>query len=209
MALQVQKDDEVQILTSGGAVDPNMYRVDFTKKDVVGLVCDATGCPIKVHNSRIHKILKEENQMSDTATATIDTTAEGVSLEPAKTPRPRKVKTPPTPVDFDALVNAGFEVYNKFGMNLGKDAKVQGIDVAAHCVIGTFTNSNSENGPKPVTGIDIDAQFEGYEIFNTYNGTLGKKGKQAGRRFAFNEKMTREKKIKQLLKKEYVQHTVS
>lgn len=204
MALQVHKDDEVQILTSGGVVDPNNYRVDYTKKDLVGLVCNATGCPIKVHNSRIHKILEEENQMSETATATIETT-EGVTLEEAKAPRVRKAKTSPTPVDFDALVNSGLEVWNKFGMNLGKDAKVQGIDVGAHCVIGTFINEE----PKLVGEIDPGAEFEGYEIFNTYNGTLGKKGKQAGRRFAFTDKMTREKKVKQLQKKEYSQHTVS
>ena len=208
MALQVHKDDEVQILTSGGVIDPNKYRVNFTKKDVVGLVCDATGCPIKVHNSRIHKILKEE-QMSDIATVIIDETVEGVTLEPAKPTRIRKVKAPPALVNFDTMVNDGFEVWNKFGMNLGKDTKVQGIGVAAHCVIGTFINDDSENGPKPVDGIEIGASFEGYEIFNTYNGTLGKKGKQSGRRFTFTEKMTREKKVKQLQRKEYVQHNVS
>jgi len=202
MALAVQKDDEVQILTSGGVLDPNNYQVESTKKDAIVLLCKDTGRTIKVHNSRIHKVLKEENQMSETATVTSETT-EGVTLE-AAAPKVRKTKTPPTPVDFDALVNSGLEVWNKFGMNLGSDAKVQGIGVGAHCVIGTFVNEES----RAVAGVEVGASFEGYEIFNTYNGTLGKKGKQSGRRFRFTEKMTREKKIKQLSKKNYVQHNI-
>ena len=115
----------------------------------------------------------------------VGTDTPSVTTKPKKTP-----KAPPAKIDFDEIVNDGFEVWSKGGLSLGDDPKVSAINVAAHCVI-------DEEGT-------ID---RGYEVFNSYNGTRGAKGK-GGKRYSFSEKMTVERKRKLLEKKGYIQHTV-
>ena len=213
MSARVFGGEEVKILTSGGEIDPNTYNVQFVKRDLIGLACKETGITIKVNNQRIYKVIKE-NEMnetennsnvatieSDNGTQTMEPTeitvepsqdenTEGETAKEEKPKKAKKTKTPPQPIDFDAMVNDGFEVWTRSGLSLGDDPKVSAIAVAAHCVID----------PE-------DVEERGYEVFNSYNGTRGAKGK-GGKRYLFTEKMTIEKKRKTLAKKGYVQHEV-
>ena len=193
MNAQVIGGEKVQILTSGGEVDPNTYFVEFVGRGLVGLTCKETGILIKVNDQRIHKII-EEKKMIDNDTATIDETAtaevissETTSEAPKATP---KTKTDPEPIDFDEMVRNGYEVWSKENLSLGDDPKVSSIRVAAHCVIDPDGTPN-----------------RGYEIFNSYNGTRGKKG-TAGKRYLFNDKTTYDKKVKNLEKKNYTRHEI-
>lgn len=196
MIAKVTGGEEVKILTSGGEIDPNTYNVKYIKHGLVGLTCKETGLTIKVNNKRIFKIINQEkNVMSNENTAVIDETiietpefeAPAAETQPVK--KVRTPKAPPAQIDFDAMVNDGFEVWTKTGLNLGDDPKVAAIQVAAHCVID----------PEGV-------ENRGYEVFNSYNGTRGAKSKP-GKRYAFTEKNTVEKKRKALEKKGYRQHT--
>lgn len=195
MIARVTGGEEVKILTSCGELDPNTYNVQFVKHGLVGLACNETGITIKVNNQRIHKII-EENTMSTENTAVIDETVIDAPEFAASTDetisKPVKTKTPKAPpeqIDFDAIVNDGFEVWTKPGLTLGDDPKVAAISVAAHCVIDPEGTEN-----------------RGYVVFNSYNGTRGAKGK-GGKRYDFVEgKMTVEKKRKTLEKKGYSQH---
>jgi len=195
MNARVTGGEEVKILTSGGDVDPNTYNVKFVKHGLVGLACKETGITIKVNNQRIHKVI-EENIMN-TETAVIDETtvietpefAASTNREQVKVKKVKTPKAPPAKIDFDAIVNDGFEVWTKVGLTLGDDPKVSAISVAAHCVIDPEGTED-----------------RGYVVFNSYNGTRGAKGK-GGKRYGFSEKMTVEKKRKTLGKKGYVQHT--
>ena len=196
MSVKVFGGEEVQILTSGGELDPNPYKVDFVKGTLVGLINQETSAQIKIHNSRIDQIIhkKEIGMSTDTSAVVDDVVVENPEFtadDTVKTPdKVKREKTPPQPIDFDQMVEDGLEVWNKFGLTLGDDPKVQGIEVGAHCVIDHEDTTN-----------------RGYIIFNSYNGTRGKKGKQ-GKRYDFSEKMTAEKKRRQLEKKGYAQHTV-
>ena len=196
MIAQVFGGERVQILTSGGEVDPNTYLVEFAGRGLVGLVCKETGILIKVNNQRIHKIM-EKKMTENENTAVIDVseietqevTMEESSSSSTETSQP-KAPASNEPIDFDQMVQDGFEVWTKNGLNLGEDPKVAAIQVSAHCVI------DPENTPN-----------RGYEIFNSYNGTRGKKAKP-GKRYLFTEKMNFEKKQKTLEKKGYVQHGI-
>ncbi|MHA1839871.1 MAG: hypothetical protein ACTSYO_07970 [Candidatus Ranarchaeia archaeon] len=197
MSVRVFGGEEVQILTSGGEIDPNPYKVEFVKGTLVGLTNQETNAQIKIHNSRIDQVIIKKEIEMNTDTAVIDdvvvespefTAGDTVAETPVKAKREKK--SPPQPIDFDQMVEDGLEVWSKFGLTLGDDPKVQGIEVGAHCVI------EPEN-----------AEDRGYTIFNSYNGTRGKKGKQ-GKHYSFSEKMTAEKKRRQLEKKGYKQHAV-
>lgn len=201
MKARVTGGEEVRILTSGGEVDPNIYNVKFVKHGLVGLTCRETGITIKVNNQRIHKIIKEKNMNNDGTAVlnetTIDTpeftSNENETQEQTQSENTEKKtsKAPPEKIDFDAMVEAGFEVWTKTGLSLGSDPKISAISVAAHCVI----DPESADGDR------------GYEVFNSYNGTRGAKGK-GGKHYLFTEKMTVEKKRKALEKKGYIQHQV-
>jgi hypothetical protein len=201
MNATVAGGEVVQILTSGGEVDPNTYNVKYVKHGLVGLTCKETGITVKVNNQRIHRIIKQqENIMNNESTAVIDettietpefaaSTAETL-VQPEKVKKVKTPKAPPAKIDFDSIVENGFEVWTKTGLTLGDDPKVSAIQVAAHCVIDPEGTED-----------------RGYEVFNSYNGTRGAKGK-GGKRYGFSEKMTVEKKRKTLEKKGYIQHTV-
>ena len=203
MSATVIGGEEVRILTSGGDIDPNTYTVQYVKHGLVGLTCKETSITIKVNNQRIHKILKKDNTMNTENTAIIDETittidtpefaasTDGTPIQP-KVKKVKTPKAPPEKIDFDAIVNDGFEVWTKTGLSLGEDPKVSAIQVAAHCVIDPADHEN---------------ETRGYEVFNSYNGTRGAKGK-GGKRYDLTEKMTVEKKRKTLEKKGYIQHTV-
>jgi hypothetical protein len=189
MGATVFGGENVQILTSGGKIDPNIYNVEFIKKDLIGLSCKETGIQIKVNNQRIYKVLNQKgNEMNDIATvdkiATKVVGTPGFSITPK--PKIKSAKSQPIKIDFDSMAENGFEIWTKSGLSLGDDPKVTKINVAAHCII--------DPSPEP----------RGYEVFNSYNGTRGVKGKN-GKRYYFSEKMTLEKKRKLLAKKGYVQ----
>lgn len=199
----VTEGEEVKIRTSGGEIDPNTYKVEFIKRDLVGLTCKETGILIKVNNQRILKIIKqEEKKMNKIESAVIDIetgrltrpeqeTSEIVVEETIETQESPETPTEESTVlNLDQLVQDGFEVWTKNGLSLGTDPKVSTINVAAHCVI------DPEDTPN-----------RGYEIFNSYNGSRGKKGK-VGKRYAFTDKMTVEKKRLALEKKGYTLHTI-
>lgn len=194
MIAQLNQGEKVRIRTSGGEIDPNTYRVNFVNRDLVGLTCEETGILIKVNNQRICKILKEKKMSEETTTVMDETEAEVENSENNDVETSEKTekteKTQPKPIDFDQMVRDGFEVWSKGGLHLGDDPKVASIQVAAHCVI------DPEDTPN-----------RGYEVFNSYNGTRGKKGK-GGKRYLFTDKMTLEKKRKTLEKKEYTRHEI-
>lgn len=200
MKARVTGGEEVQILTSGGEIDPNTYNVKFIKHGLVGLTCKETGITVKVNNQRIHKVTKEKNMNNDSTAVLNETTIDTPEFtsdgdETQNQPQIGKIeektsKAPPEKIDFDAMVNDGFEVWTKTGLSLGSDPKVATISVAAHCIID----------PE-------DTEDRGYEVFNSYNGTRGAKGK-GGKRYFFTEKRTVEKKRKALEKKGYIQHQV-
>lgn len=209
----------VLIYTSGGKEDPLVYKVDQIKRAIAHLVCEKTGKSLKVHRTRIREILGQEAGMgrnaavelddeliedvgeeTDTTIENADTsdsdgggddegggaTATATASKPPKAPKqpkepkaPKPPKAAPTPVDFSALVAQGHEVWTK--ENLSFD--VESVKVDAHCVISPDQKS--------------------YRVFNTYNGSLGKKG-ATGTDYEFTESMTLDKKRKSLEKKGYV-----
>lgn len=185
-----KNQDSVKILTSQGSIDPNIYTVDFVNGTTVGITNQSTNVQTKVHSSRIHEILGENTM--DTTTTTETTTTK------PKAKRVRKAKAPPVPVDFDALVADGYEPWIKTGLSLGSDAKVADIKVAAVCLIDSQGRHESLTAPDSAHPVGT----AGYEIFNIYNGTRGKKGR-VGKFFPFTEKNTIEKKRKSLEKNGY------
>lgn len=193
MSAQVIGGERVKILTSGGEVDPNTYFVEFVGRGLVGLTCKETGILIKVNDQRIHKIIEEKKMSDNESTAVIDETVQTEDFNQetsSENTTTTKTKSDPEPIDFDGMVRNGYEVWSKSNLSLGDDPKVAAIQVAAHCVI------DPEDTPN-----------RGYEIFNSYNGTRGKKGTK-GKRYLFNDKTTYEKKIKTLDKKGYTKHQI-
>jgi hypothetical protein len=193
--MSVNIGNSVQILTSQGSIDPNIYIVNYVKGTQVGLTNQATGIQTKVHSSRIHGTLGEIEMDNIVTTETI--TTDETETPKIKIKRTRTPKTPTALVDFNALVADGYEPWVKGGLSLGSDNKVKDIRVAAACLIdtqGRLDNEGLENG--------LDQSRSGFEIFNLYNGTRGKKSKR-GKFFPFTEKNTIEKKRKSLEKNGY------
>jgi hypothetical protein len=189
--MNFRNKDSVKILTSQGSIDPNIYVVDFVSGTTVGITNQSTNVQTKVHSSRIHEVLGENAMDTD------NTTTETTTVKP-KAKRVRKAKTPPAPVDFDALVADGYEPWIKRGLSLGSDAKVASIQVAAVCLIDSQGRHEALTAPDSAHPVGT----AGYEIFNLYDGTRGKKGK-VGKFFPFTEKNTIEKKRKSLEKGGY------
>lgn len=195
-----QPGDRVLILTSELQEDPNVYLLEEIKRSVAFLKSEDTGCQVKAHKSRIRQVLQEDdmndnnvNEVENESTAVVNET-EGDTPEepktvlvdeeqPKKAKRTRAPKPDPVKVDFEQAPFAGHEIWTKGGCKFDFDK----ISVAAHCII-------------------LD---DGYQTFNTYNGTLGKKGQLPedgslpGVFYNFTEKMTAEKKREQLGKKGY------
>ena len=189
--------EQVEILTSGGGIDPFIYAVHHIKGDLVDLTCQETGITIKVNQQRISKVIKKDKKAMNSHTTIIDEavieTPEFSEVEIIETLKGKisNVKDSASPlINFDEMVQNGYEVWTKIGLTLGKDSKVSGIQVSAHCVIDP-----------------IGTQNYGFEVFNSYNGTRGKKG-NTGKRYRFTEKMDLEKKRRQLEKRGYFQHTL-
>lgn len=191
----VNPGDEVKIFTSELNEDPNQYIVDDIKRSVVCLTCKETGREIKVHKTRIKNICGEENEMSDeTVTTTLESDTDNLQPETQtetqdKTRKPSKPKAEPVKVDFDKPPFENKEIWTK-SCNFDFDS----VQVEAHCVI-------------------LD---DGYQIFNTYNGALGKKNwaqldesTLPGVFYSFTEKMTADKKRENLQKKGYSQSAVA
>jgi len=185
----VIQGDKVRILTSELADDPNIYTVDDLKRQVVYLTCQDTDRQVKVHKSRIREIVTKESEMSETESSVVTETetetheAAAPEPKPEKPKRVRKVKEEPVPVDFDTPPFEDLEIWTKGDCEFD----VATVNVEAHCVI----------------------MDEGYQTFNTYNSTLGKKGKLPedgslpGVFYEFNDKMSPDKKREALSKKGY------
>lgn len=181
--------DQVLLTTSEGNEDPLVYELQEIKRAIAYINCEKTGKSMKVHKSRIRKVLDhKEETMTGTATEEFADTSTNIvtrALESedkpatAKPARAKKSQEPPPMVDFTSLMDEGFEIWTKDGLKFDVDE----IDVRAHCLIAT----------DKIT----------YEVFNTYNGSLGKKGTH-GQTYHFSEKNTLEKKRKALGKKGYV-----
>ena len=148
MALTAKIGENVEILTSEGKTDPNIYKVEEIQKQLVVLRCQETGQPHKVHKSRISKVIKENIDMDETVMSTATTTqAEEIASEVSAALTPTSTDSK---IDFDQLVEDGFEVWTKKNLNFDQG----GYEVEAHCV--------------------INPDQTGYETFNTYNGSRGK-----------------------------------
>lgn len=180
--------DRVLLTTSEGKEDTLIYELDSIKRAIAYIKCEKTGKSMKVHKSRIRKVLehKEENmtgtvteEIAETTTSANIVTRALESETEAKPARAKKSQEPPPAVDFTTLINEGFEIWTKEGLKFDVDD----IDVRAHCLIAPDKAA--------------------YEVFNTYNGSLGKKGTR-GQTYHFSEKNTIEKKRKALEKKGYV-----
>lgn len=180
--------DRVLLTTSEGNEDPLVYKLDSIKRAIAYIECEKTGKLMKVHKSRIRKVLihKEENMSGTTVEETAETSANIVTraLESeeitttTKPARAKKSQEPPPSVDFGSLTGEGYEIWTKEGLKFD----VGDINVSAHCLIAPDKAA--------------------YEVFNTYNGSLGKKGTR-GQTYHFSEKNTIEKKRKALEKKGY------
>ena len=129
---------------------------------------------------------QNQDQTAEAPTAVAETETVVVDEETPKAEKPkrkRKPKVEPVTVNFDQAPFAGQEIWTKGDCKFDFDQ----ISVAAHCVI----------------------LQDGYQTFNTYNGTLGKKGQLPedgslpGVFYSFTEKLTAEKKREQLTKKGY------
>jgi len=185
--------EKVQIFTSNRNPDDLVYEVEDVKRGVYHLRCLKTNRMIKAHRSRIRTILHMENNMNAT-----DTVVNDVAVDEAETgemtgiiesdiilntkDKPIKVKTNEAPpqFDFQEFTNQGNEIWVKENLNFD----IEGVDVKAICMISEDNAS--------------------YRTFNIYNGSLGKKG-TFGQEYNFTDKMTIDKKRKQLQKKGYSQ----
>jgi hypothetical protein len=191
MSVTAVPGNRVLILTGEQKKDDLVYKVDSIKRSIAFLICEKTGLPMKVHRSRIRKVLdiKEETMSGTTVDESVETDSTRIvtrALESegeTKTPKAKKSQES-IPVDFNSLRSEGFEIWTKENLNFDVD----GITVRAHCLIA------KEND---------EGERASYEVFNTYNGSLGKKGTR-GQTYHFSEKNTLEKKRKTLDKKGYV-----
>ena len=182
--------DRVLLTTSEGKEDSLVYELGSIKRAIAFITCESTGKSMKVHKSRIRKVLEhKEETMNGTITEEIAETTTSANIvtralesdgeTKAKPIRAKKSQEPPPTVDFTTFMDEGFEIWTKEGLKFDVDD----IDVRAHCL--------------------ITPEKDAYEVFNTYNGSLGKKGTR-GQTYHFSEKNTIEKKRKALEKKGYV-----
>jgi hypothetical protein len=180
----VKKDDKVQVFTTAGDLDPNIYIVTGLKQRVVEMEHLETKVFARVHKSRIAKILLDKDLKE--VQEVMDKTAE---KQESKTPKAKKPKAKPERVNFKKMIQEEkCEVWSK-GVDFTDGQKpVDGIKVESHCVIAPDLKS--------------------YRVFNTYNGTMGKKNPDKkknplGVSYPLKDDKALEKKRKDLEKKGY------
>ena len=181
------KNDKVQIFTGqgNGDVDPSIYKVTGFRQGIIELENIKTGKFHRVHKSRIAKIIVDDKDLEEVQKA-MDDTAE--KQEVAKSKQPKK-SVKPERVDFKQMAADGWEVWSKVVKFTDKDQNdVPGIKAEAHQAIAPDLKS--------------------YRVFNTYNGSLGKKAKEKkvnpeGVTYSLADDKALEKKRKDLDKKGY------
>jgi len=186
LAQVTKKGDKVQVWNPLNEVDPNIYLVTGIKQSIIELENIKTEKFHRVHKTRIAKIIVD-NELEEVQ-KTMDTTAE--KPKKAKKEKKEKVKKPkPEKVNFKQLVADGYEVYS-MTVPFTKDGTtpVDGMKVESHCVIAPDKAS--------------------YRVFNTYNGTLGKKPAEKkknpmGVEYNLKDEKALEKKRRALEKKGY------
>lgn len=148
-----KKNDKVQVWNPNNDLDPNIYLVTGIKQSIVELENMETKKFHRVHKTRIAKIIVDEEL--EEVQKTMDKTAEKPK-KPAKKKEAKKAKPKPERVNFKQLIADGHEVFS-MTVPFTKDGTtpVDNMKVESHCVVAPDKAS--------------------YRVFNTYNGTLGKK----------------------------------
>jgi hypothetical protein len=178
--------DKVQVYTTDGPLDPNIYKIEGFKQRIIELSDINTGKFARVHKSRLAKIVLDEELKE--VQEVMDKTCE--TAEPEAQPKPKaKPAKKPDKVNFADMARGGCEVWSKSLNFPDKEGNaVEGIKAEAHCVIA--------------------ADKASYKVFNTYNGTLGKKASAKkknpeGVSYALKDDKAVARKVKDLQKKGY------
>ena len=181
-----KKGDKVMVWNPNNDLDPNIYSVTSIKQSIVELENIATKKFHRVHKTRIAKIIVDEDL--EEVQKAMDKTAEKPEV---KKPAKKKVAKKPKPekVNFKQMIADGNQVFTMV-VPFTKDGTtpVDNMKVESHCVIAP------DNGS--------------YRVFNTYNGTLGKKPAEKKKNpmgVAYNlaDEKALEKKCRALEKKGY------
>lgn len=148
-----KKGDSIQVWNPNNDLDPNIYLITGIKQSIVELENVDTKKFHRVHKTRIAKIIVDDEL--EEVQKTMDKTAEKTK-KPAKKKAAKKAKPKPERVNFKQLIADGNEVFS-MTVPFTKDGTtpVDNMKVESHCVIAPDKGS--------------------YRVFNTYNGTLGKK----------------------------------
>jgi len=161
-------------------MDPNIYVVTGSKQSIVELEHLETKIFARVHKSRIAKILLDK-ELEEVQKVMTD----------AEVVKPKVIKKPtekPEKIDFKRLVEEKCEVWSKPVEFSDGQKPVDGVKVESHCVIAP--------------------DLESYRVFNTYNGTMGKKKSDKkkhplGVQYPLKDAKALDKKRKDLEKKGY------
>lgn len=198
MAASASIGSKVQIMTSEMTTDPNMYLVTGLDRHLVMLnticvACSGTGMRSieqcvpcsgtghtgkrRIHHSRIVKIFGSNGDMIYDSNPV---EKEKKMASPKAASKSTATSTPATTsapvVDVKSIRGDG-ELYTK-GVEFDHDS----IKVEANVV--------------------ISKDHRTFQVFNTYNGTLGKKGK-AGKVYTLADEKAYERKVTQLTKQGY------
>jgi len=178
----VRKGSKIQTFSCSGEVDNTIYEVIGKVRSKLNLVNVDTGKSHEVHRSRIARILDDECKEVQVDGKKKKEAPEAPKVQKEK--KEKKVKKEIEKVNFADLNSKGYQVWSmpvKF-TNKGKDVK--DVNVEAHCVIAPDKKS--------------------FRVFNTYNGSLGKKSTgKLGVEFQIKDEKAYEKKVKSLESKGY------
>ena len=175
----VKKGDLVYMWGDDGVVDPTLYEVTGIKQSTIDLKTQH-GVSRTMHRTRVAQIVvdKEVRKAMD----------ENVMEQPMVESKPKakpkaKAKTKPERVNFKGMIAEGWEIWSKpvkFPSSLP-------IKAEAHCAFAP------------------DRTF--YRVFNTYNGSMGKKADKRkhadGLQYPFKDEAAIDAKRTALAKKGY------
>lgn len=148
--------DTVRILTTDREIDPNTYRLVSIQKSIASVECESTGKVIRVHESRlVGTFNKEFTPMSDAemvkdAGAPAPVKKAVTKVTKAKADKPRRAR-----LDMKALIATAGEGAERWSKKTEFDHK--DMDVRANII--------------------VRADRRAFVVFNTYDGSLGRKFK--------------------------------
>lgn len=184
--------DVVRLMTTDRAMDPNTYRFVSSQKGIASLECESTGKVIRVHESRlVGTFNKEFTPMSDAEMVKEAGAPAPVKKAVTKVTKAKADKPKRTRLDMKALLASAGEGAERWSKKTEFDHK--DMDVKANIIIRSDRRA--------------------FVVFNTYDGSLGRKfsGDEVsfdtvGKVYALADDAAYEKKIGRIKTEGYTKH---